>query len=93
MTLKCHCGNVAAGVCNCIICLPYSVAYCERCLAEGIEAYWLICASLYCILPGPEVKREQAPDFIREEYLEIIDRSLEFHGRSWTEAMEAAWES
>lgn len=60
-------------VCGCHLAQPISVAYCQRCLQEGIEEYDLI-VSLVSFLG-----RTGVADWAQD----IIDRSLIFHGKTW----------
>lgn len=85
--LKCgSCGDPAIGVCNCILSQPMSEAYCQRCLTEGIETLPICAGTLYCVLEKP-MPRDQAKGVVADWALEIIDRSLEFHKKTWDEVM------
>lgn len=77
--------EAAVGVSSCMLAQPISVAYGENCLSRGIEAMYIIIGTIYCIGKDRAAFAPWA--------LEIIDRSLEFHGLTWEEAVKEAFRS
>ena len=73
----------AVGVASCMLAQPISIAYGKNCLDRGIEARFIVISTIYCI------GRDRAA--FAPWALEIIDRSLDFHGLTWEAAAKEAF--
>jgi hypothetical protein len=75
----------AVGICNVLLGQPMSIAYGRQCLTDGIEAYFVILATVgactedYDLPPTETAARQNMAPWA----LEIIDRSLQRHGKTW----------
>lgn len=75
------CGkNEAIGVASTII--PMSIAWCLECLRSGVQPYVVIVTSASGIMPPGETLDRT---WINREYLDIYERTLKFHGKTWEE--------
>lgn len=99
--LKCAvCGQPAVGVCQVFLSLPCSEAYCETCLRKGIDPWWVVVCQVSMLLDRPDGMSDDEwermlsargwRDYMAPWAVGVIDRSLEFHGKSEAELLAAA---
>jgi hypothetical protein len=83
------CGDPAVGVCSVLLAQPISNTYCRRCLREGLESWWVIVATVDVCTNGYDRPPEEWREELAPWAVEIIDRSLAFHGKTDRDLVEA----
>ncbi len=76
------CGEPGIGVCNCPLSQPVSEVYCASCLERGIDAWWIVLATVASCSLGYGHEPTQWREVMAPWAVGIVERSLAFYEKT-----------